>query len=88
MAETCSFCNRSVRPGSGWFANRIPDASRKTRLAEGRPYPEGEFVCCECVDRLFPPEGGDVNIPTVGIILIAGILFALYLLSRRGPHDP
>ena len=58
MTETCSFCNRSIQPGSGLFANRIPDVSREIRLAEGRPYPNSEFVCCECADWLFPQEEG------------------------------
>lgn len=49
LNEFCCECGRSVRPGSGLFANRIPDGNSITVRAEmGRPYPEGDFVCCEC----------------------------------------
>jgi|GEM_PF-5324454 len=60
MNETCSFCGRSVAPGSGLFANRTPDVGHETRLKEGRPFLDGEFVCGECTETIFTPSPSEL----------------------------
>lgn len=60
MNPTCSYCGRSVAPGSGLFANRIPDVGHKTRLEAARPFPDGEFVCCECTATIFSPNPSEL----------------------------
>jgi hypothetical protein len=47
MNETCSHCNASVAPGSGRFANRIPDG-------------EGGFICAECTAAIFTPDPAEL----------------------------
>ena len=47
--QSCCECNTSVKIGSGNFVNRIPVlASYDERKDDGRPYPEGAFVCYNC----------------------------------------
>ena len=47
--EICNECGRSVALGSGLFVNRVPDLNDfETRKANGKPYPEGSYVCREC----------------------------------------
>jgi len=49
LNEFCCECGRSVGPGSGLFADRVPECNSPVeRMEMGRPYPEGDFVCCEC----------------------------------------
>jgi len=46
--EICNHCGRKVRFGSGWFVGRVPDCNPlEVRIANDRPYPEGDFVCAE-----------------------------------------
>jgi hypothetical protein len=57
--EICNFCGRSVAWGSGRFVNRIPDLDTPAeRLANGRPYPFGDWICAEC-DAFCPDCGRD-----------------------------
>jgi len=52
--EICNECGRSVEFGSGRFINRIPDLdSISTRKENGKPYPEGNFMCKECEDKYY-----------------------------------
>ena len=60
MNPTCSFCGRSVAPGSGLFVNRIPDVEHEARLKAGRPFPDGDFVCCECTETIFTPSPSEL----------------------------
>jgi len=47
--EICYECGRSVKGGSGRFANRIPSLdSYEERVDMGVQYPEGEWLCDEC----------------------------------------
>ena len=47
--QICNHCGRSVRWGSGWFVNRVPDFNDKeTRIANHLAYPDGDYVCYEC----------------------------------------
>lgn len=47
--EICNECGRSVKWGSGFFVNRVPDFNdTKYRVEMGKPFPEGDFVCIEC----------------------------------------
>jgi hypothetical protein len=47
--EICNECGRSVKWGSGWFVNRVPDINEsKYRIKMGKPFPEGDYVCIEC----------------------------------------
>jgi hypothetical protein len=52
LNEFCCECGQSVKPGSGRFANRVPECNSIAERAEmGRPFPEGDFVCgdCDCI---------------------------------------
>jgi len=52
MSEICNECGRSVKWGSGWFVNRVPDLNEpEERKVAGRPFPEGDFVCAECDEK-------------------------------------
>ncbi|MEW5842506.1 MAG: hypothetical protein AB1775_04510 [Bacteroidota bacterium] len=47
--EFCNRCGRSVKLGSGWFVNRIPDFNDiQTRQEIGALFPKGDFICIEC----------------------------------------
>jgi len=49
VVQICNHCGRSVRLGSGWFVNRVPDLNDvETRIANGLLFPHGDFVCFEC----------------------------------------
>jgi len=62
MTEICNECGKSVAWGSGRFINRIPDAnSVKERKELGRPYPEGDFICANCVMLNEMPRGNGVG---------------------------
>lgn len=51
--EICNECGRSVAQGSGWFVNRVPDLdSVEVRRENGKPFPEGDFVCAECDQKI------------------------------------
>ena len=43
--EFCCQCGRSVRPGSGFWVNRIPAEDPSA------PYPTGEWVCSACEEE-------------------------------------
>lgn len=52
-AEICNQCGRSVKPGSGWFVNRVPSdfgSAEEARDDHGAPYPEGAWQCSECAN--------------------------------------
>ena len=54
--QICNECERSVKMGSGFFVNRIPDFNDvKTRTEMGKPYPEDDFICIEC-DQKFAED--------------------------------
>lgn len=49
LNEFCCECGKGVKPGSGLFANRVPELNCVVERAEmGRLFPEGDFVCPEC----------------------------------------
>lgn len=51
--ETCNECGKSVKAGSGLFGNRILDFNDlETRKEMEKPFPEGEYVCVECYEKL------------------------------------
>ncbi len=51
--EICNECGRSVKQGSGLFVNRVRDLDNiTTREENGKPYPNGDFICIECDDKL------------------------------------
>jgi len=51
--EICNECGRSVKPGSGLFVNRVIDLDDcETRCEMGKPYPEGDYMCRECDDKI------------------------------------
>jgi DNA-directed RNA polymerase subunit RPC12/RpoP len=51
--EICNECGRSVKAGSKLFINRIPDFNNyETKLEMSKPYPEGEYICAECDEKL------------------------------------
>jgi len=48
-SEICNECGDSVKPGSGKFVNRVLDCdSYEERVENGKPYPQGEYLCAEC----------------------------------------
>jgi ribosomal protein L34E len=51
--EICNECGRNVNLGSGLFVNRVLDLDdRKTRKKNNKPFPEGDFICRECEEKL------------------------------------
>lgn len=57
LTEICNECGRSVARGSGRFVNRIQDLDTvETRKENGKPYPEGDFICAECDERARAPS--------------------------------
>ncbi len=49
ISERCNECGRSVKPGSGWFVNRVHDLNDiVTKRIGNKPYPRGNFLCSEC----------------------------------------
>ena len=49
LNEFCCVCGRNVAPGSGLFANRVPECnSFLGRQFIGRAFPEGDFLCADC----------------------------------------
>lgn len=51
--EICQNCGKSVARGSGLFVNRIVDFDDyKCRMEKGCPFPEGDFICQECEEKL------------------------------------
>ena len=51
--EICAECGRSVKLGSGRFVNRITICDDyETRKEMGFPYPEGEYICAECEQKI------------------------------------
>lgn len=51
--EICNECGNSVKFGSGLFVNRIPDFNEyEDRVEMNKPFPEGEFMCVECDEKL------------------------------------
>jgi len=49
----CNECGRNVGSGSGLRVDRIPDCNDvETRRAVGKPYPEGDWICRECEEKL------------------------------------
>jgi len=60
MSEICNECGKSVAWGSGRFVNRIPDANTvEERKRQGKPYPEGDFLCAECDAKFDKIPRGD-----------------------------
>lgn len=49
LTQICCECGKSVAPSSGKFVNRVLvlDVYYR-RLVNGRPFPEGDYVCAEC----------------------------------------
>ena len=47
--QICNECGRSVAIGTGCVVDRVPDLNDiETRKENGKPFPEGDFVCAEC----------------------------------------
>jgi hypothetical protein len=47
--EICNECGKNVNLNSGLFVNRIIDLDDyKTRKENGKPFPEGDYICREC----------------------------------------
>lgn len=51
-ATICNQCGRSVKPGSGWYVDRVPSDFGGVEGAKtsGAPYPEGAWQCGECAN--------------------------------------
>jgi hypothetical protein len=53
ITEICNECGQSVQMGTGLFVNRVLDLNNKrTRIKMGKPFPEGDFVCIICDEKL------------------------------------
>lgn len=49
LGEICVECGHSVKLGLGKFVNRIPVLDDyETKKENGRPFPDGEWICEEC----------------------------------------
>jgi len=52
--EICNECGRDVSWGSGLYINRVVDLNNyKTKKEMGKPFPEGEYICRECDEKIF-----------------------------------
>lgn len=52
--QHCNKCGRSVRLGSGWFVNRVPDFNGfDYRFFTHSPFPAGDFICAECDEKKY-----------------------------------
>ncbi len=60
IVENCNECGRSVKWGSGFYVNRVPDCNDvQTRIDMGKPFPEGDFICAECDYYIYEVLGKD-----------------------------
>lgn len=51
--EICNECGKSVKFSSGLFVNRILDLNEyEDRLEMQKPFPQGEYLCVECNEKL------------------------------------
>jgi len=51
--EICNECGESVAAGSRRYCNRVPDLnSVETRREMHKQYPDGDFLCGECDERI------------------------------------
>lgn len=87
--EICNHCGRKVHFGSGWFAGRVPDCNPlEVRIADGRPYPEGDFVCAECDSKNGDGEyANDWDGNNAGMILEHLLFVAHQVLHDRRPSN-
>lgn len=54
--EICNECGRDVGFSSGLFVNRVIDFDYyKTRKEMNKPFPQGDYICRECEEKI----GGD-----------------------------
>jgi hypothetical protein len=61
--QFCYECGKSVAWGSGNFVNRVPNFDTvEQRRANGATYPEGEWLCGECDEKIFG-DGEDISDP-------------------------
>ena len=50
--EICVECGKKLNIGSGNFTNRIPILDNyEERKANGRPYPDGGWICDKCDNK-------------------------------------
>ena len=48
----CNRCGRYVKLGSGLWSNRLRDYdSIEVRKSKGAKYPEGNFICGDCLNK-------------------------------------
>jgi hypothetical protein len=53
IIEICNECGQSVQKGTGLFVNRVPDLNdKKTRIQMEKPFPDGNFICIICDEKL------------------------------------
>ncbi|MCM8832267.1 MAG: hypothetical protein NC918_08765 [Candidatus Omnitrophica bacterium] len=51
--EICNECGRDVGWKSGLFINRVIDFDDyKTRKEMNKPFPQGDYICRECEEKL------------------------------------
>lgn len=51
--EVCNECGRDVSWGSNLFINRVLDLDDyETRKIMGKPFPEGEYICRDCEEKI------------------------------------
>ncbi|MEK6646610.1 MAG: hypothetical protein AABY84_08050 [Candidatus Firestonebacteria bacterium] len=51
--EICNECGKSVQWGTGFFVNRVADLNEtEYRVEMGKPFPEGNFICIECDEKI------------------------------------
>jgi hypothetical protein len=53
IIEICNECGQNVQKGTGLFVNRVHDLNdKKTRIQMGKPFPDGNFICIVCDEKL------------------------------------
>jgi hypothetical protein len=51
--EICNECGRSVSVGTGLYVNRVIDFNTyEERIEMLKPFPEGEFICSDCIETI------------------------------------
>ena len=52
--EICNNCGKSVKLGSGYYTNRVPDLDTfEERTDLGKNFPVGAYLCTVCDKQIF-----------------------------------
>jgi len=66
LENSCAHCGHSTAPGSGLFVDRVPILDdREERIAAGFEYPEGEYICRDCIEKYYHADQPDELPPPI-----------------------